>query len=65
MTEFVCFGAKTYSFVIDDFKENKKNKGTKKSVVKTRLRHQNYKDYVFNNEVILKSQQTFKSEAHN
>ena len=32
MTKFVGLRPKTYSFLIDDFKE-KKNKGTKKCVV--------------------------------
>ena len=44
MTEFVGFRPKTYSILTDDFKEKKENKGTKKYVVKTGLRHQNYKD---------------------
>ena len=56
---------KTYSFLIDHFKEKKKNKGTKKCVVKKRLRHQNYKHCLLNKEIILKSQQRLKSEAHN
>ena len=43
----------------------RKNKGIKKCVVKKRLRHQNYKDYLLNKETILKSQQRVKSEAHN
>ena len=33
--------------------------------MKTKLRHQDYKNYVLNNEIILESQQRFKSEAHN
>ena len=64
MTEFFGLRPKTYSFLIDDFEE-KKNNGTKKCVVKTRLRHQNYKDCLLNKETILKSQQRFKSEARN
>ena len=45
----------------------KKNigKGTKKYVVKTRLRHKNYKDFLLNKETILKSHQRVESEAHN
>ena len=43
----------------------KKNKGTIKYVVKTKLMHQDYKKCVLNNRIILKPRQRFKSEAHN
>ena len=43
----------------------KKAKGTKKSVIKRILNFNGYKDCLFKNEIILKSQQRFKSEAHN
>ena len=65
MTEFVGLRPKTYSFLTDDFEEKMKNKGTKTFVVKTRLRHQNYKDCLLNKENTLKPQPRFKSEAHN
>ena len=65
MTECVGIKPKTYSFLIDDFEEKKKNKRIKKCVVKTRLRHQSYKDCLLNKETILKKQQRFKREAHN
>ena len=44
---------------------NKKAKGTKKCVIKRELMFTNYKDSLFNNEIILKSQQRFKSDYHN
>ena len=53
-----------HSFLTDDFEEKKKNKVTRKYVVKKRLTHQNYKDCLLNKET-LKLQQRFKSEAHN
>ena len=43
---------------------NKKAKGTKKCVIKRRLMFENYKDYLFNDKIILKSQQRFKSYLH-
>ena len=43
----------------------KKAKGTKKWVIKWVLKFNDYKDCLLNNEVILKSQQRLKSEAHN
>ena len=50
---------------MDDYSTDKKAKGTKKCVIKKILKFNNYKDCLLNNEIILKSQQRFKSEAHN
>ena len=44
--------------------EVKKAKGTKKCVIKRKLMLKNYKDSLFNGEVLLKSQQRFKSDHH-
>ena len=52
MTEFV------------DCKEDKKADRTKKCVIKRRLNFNDYKDCLLNNEIVLKSQQRFKSERH-
>ena len=49
---------------MDDDSEKKKAKGTKKCVIKRELMFENYKDCLFNGEVILKSQQRFKSDHH-
>ena len=46
-------------------KEKKRNKGVKKYVVKNELKFNYYEDCLFNSNVILKSQQRFKSELHN
>ena len=50
---------------MDDGKDDKKAKGTKKCVIKKILKFNDYKDCLLNNEIILKSLQRFKSEAHN
>ena len=42
----------------------KKAKGTKKCVIKYGLIFENYKDCLFNDKIILKSQQRFKSDCH-
>ena len=42
-----------------------KAKGTKKRVIRRILKFNYYKNSLLNNEVILKSQQRFKSEVHN
>ena len=44
--------------------KNKKAKGTTKCVVKRKLMFENYKDSLFNDKTILRSQQRFKSYKH-
>ena len=46
-------------------KKKKRNKGLKKCVVKNELKFSYYRDFLFNNNVTLKSQQRSKSELHN
>ena len=64
MKEFVAFRAKTYAYLIDDGSEKKKAKGTKKCIIKRRLMFKNYADCLFNDKIILQSQQRFKSDCH-
>ena len=64
MTEYVALRPKTFSYLTDDCEEDKKAKGTKKCVIKRRLKFNDYKDCLLNNEIMLKSQQRFKSEKH-
>ena len=64
MTKVVALRAKTYSYLTDDGRSDKKAKGTKKCVTKRILKFNYYKDCLLNNEIILKSQQRFKSEKH-
>ena len=67
MTEFCAIRVKTYAFAVDDgkkIKENKKAKGTKKCIIKNELMLQDYKNFLFNDEVIQKSQLRFKSDCH-
>ena len=45
-------------------KKIKRQKGTKKCVIKRRLNFSDYKDCLLNNEIMLKSQQRFKNERH-
>ena len=64
ITEFVTLRPKTYSYLTDDGKEDKKAKGTKKSVIKRMIKFNYYKKCLLNGEVILKSQQRFISKKH-
>ena len=50
---------------MDDNSGVKKSKGTKKCIIKRELMFENYKDCLFNNKIILKSWQRFKSDHHN
>ena len=67
MTEFCAIRVKTYAFAIGDgkkIKENKKAKGIKKCVIKNELMLQDYKNSLFNDEVIQKPQLRFKNDCH-
>ena len=64
ITEFVTLRPKTYSFLTDDDKEDKKAKGTKKCKIKKMIKFNDYKKCLLNDEVIFKSQQRFISKKH-
>ena len=64
MTEFAALRPKTYSYLMDGGGSDKKAKGTKKCVIKRRLKFNDYKVCLLNNEIVLKSQQRFKRERH-
>ena len=63
--EFCGLRAKTYAYLLDDDNEIKKSKGTKKCIIKRRLMFENYRESLFNNKIIMRSQQRFKSDHHN
>ena len=65
MKEFCALRAKTYAYLMDDDSEKKKAKGTQKCIIKRRIMFENYKDSLFNNNTILRSQLRFKSDLHN
>ena len=52
-----------HAYLLEDGSEHKKAKGTKKCIIKHELMLENYKDSLFNNKIILKSQR-FKSDHH-
>ena len=54
ITEFVTLRPKTYSYLTDDGKGDKKAKGTKKCVIKKMIKFNDYKKCLLNDEVILK-----------
>ena len=65
IAEFVTLRPKTYSFLTDDGKEDKKAKGTKEFIIKKMIKFNDYKKCLLDDEVILKSQQRFTSKKHN
>ena len=64
MTGFCALRTKAYAYKLDDDTENKKAKGTKKCVVKREIPFKNYADALFNDRILIKSQQRFRSDHH-
>ena len=70
MTKFAAIRPKTYSCLTEDDKNDKhvtkkKAKGTRQRVMERVLKFNDYKDCLSNNEIILRQQQRFKSDANN
>ena len=49
---------------MDDGSNHEKAKGTKKCLIKQKLMFKNYKDCLFNNKTVYKSQERFESYCH-
>ena len=64
ITEFVTLRPKTYLYLTDDGKEEKKAEGTKKCAIKRMIKFNDYKNCLLKDEVLLKSQQRFISKKH-
>ena len=65
MTEVVALRPKAYAYLDEGGNEHKKSKGTKRSVIKQKLIFQNFKDCLFNNKTVYRSQERFKNYNHN
>ena len=64
IAEFIALRPKTYSYLTDNDKIDKKSKGTKKCIIKKMIKLDDYKKCLLNDKVILKSQQRFISNKH-
>ena len=64
MTELCALRAEAYAYLMEDGSEHKKAKGTKKCTVKKEIIFENYKDSLFNDKIIIKSQLRFRSDHH-
>ena len=64
MIEFIALRAKVYAYITEDGSVHKRAKGTKKCIIKREIMFEYYKDCLFNNKTIIKSQQRFRSDHH-
>ena len=64
ITEFVGLRSKMYSYAKDNDKGGKTAKGIKKNVIKNDIKHEDYKNVLFNNKQIHHEMKTIRSEKH-
>ena len=64
MRGVVSLRPKPCSYLKDGDGEEKKAKGTKKCVIKQKLAFENFKDCLFNNKTVYRSQKGFRSYYH-
>ena len=64
VTEFVVLRSKMYSYMKDNQKRGKTAKGIKKNIVKNNIKHENYKEVLFNNKQIHHAMKTIRSKNH-
>ena len=64
ITEFVGLRSKMYSYVKDNDKGGKTAKGIKKNVIKNDIKHEDYKNVLFNNKQIHHEMKTIRSSKH-
>ena len=62
--EFVGLRSKMYSYMKDDMNGGKTAKGIKKNVIKKDIKHEDYKNVLFNNKQIHHKMKTIRSEKH-
>ena len=64
ITEVAALRPKPYAYLMNDGSDHEKAKDTKKCVIKQKLMFENYKNCLFNNKVVYRSQERFKSYYH-
>ena len=64
ITEVVSLRPKTYAYLTDDGSDHIKAEGTIKCVIKQKVRFKNYKDFLFNNKTVYRSQKRIRSYYH-
>ena len=64
IVEFAGLRSKMYSYIKDDMNGGKTAKGIKKNVIKKDIKHEDYKNVLFNNKQIHHKMKTIRSEKH-
>ena len=64
VTEFIGLRSKMYSYIKDNMNGGKTAKGIKKNVIKKDLKHEDYKNVLFNNKQLHHKMKTIRSEKH-
>ena len=62
--EFVGLRSKMYSYMKDNQEVGKTAKGIKKNVIKKNIKHENYRDTLFNNKQMYHTMKTIRSNNH-
>ena len=64
ITDFIALRPKTYSYLIDYDKIDKKAKGTKKCAINKMIKYDDYKKCLLNEKILLRSQKRVISKKH-
>ena len=64
ITEFIGLRSKMYSYMKDNDKGGKTAKGIKKNIIKNDIKHENYKEVLFNNKQMHHTMKTIRSNNH-
>ena len=64
IVEFVGLRSKMYSYIKDNQKCGKTAKGIKKNIIKNEIKHENYKETLFNDKQMYHKMKTIRSNKH-
>ena len=64
INEFIGLRSKMYSYIKDNQKGGKTAKGIKKNVIKNNIKHEDYKNTLFNNQQMRHRMKTIRSKNH-
>ena len=64
VNEFIGLRSKMYSYLKDTDECGKTAKGIQKNVIKKDIKHENYKDVLFNNKQVCHKMTTIRSQRH-
>ena len=64
ITEFICLKSKMYSYVKDNEEGGRTAKGIKKNVIKSNIRHEDYKNTLINDKQMHHKMKTIRSQRH-